>query len=61
MVKSHKHNELSTRVCAQRGCQKKIKARLVASETVDSAGKFSLCYKHWHTKEMNRRLIGTKR
>ena len=61
MVKSHKFDEMSNRVCSKQGCRKKIKQRLVASETVDSAGKFEMCYKHWHTKEMARRLVGTKR
>jgi len=62
MKKSHRFNELSTRVCQVNGCHKRIKARLVLKEEQDSINKkFPLCYKHYKDVEYYRRADGTQR
>lgn len=48
MKKSHRHDEMSDRVCAIVGCEKHIKARLV-----ETKGAF-LCYEHHCKNEANR-------
>jgi len=53
MAKKFAFNIMSTRRCAHPMCIKLIKQRLVDK---DPAGtKFTLCYKHWHQQEYNRR------
>lgn len=48
MKKSHRHSDLSDRVCMAPGCHKLIKQRMV--ETKDAR----LCYEHFCLKEFNR-------
>lgn len=48
MKKSHRHDELSDRICSAPGCEKRIKARMV--ETKDA----HLCYRHYCIKEAGR-------
>ena len=48
MKKSHRHDELSDRVCIHHGCKKQIKQRLV--DTIDAIR----CYEHYCVKEWSR-------
>ena len=48
MKKSHRHDQLSDRVCLAPGCPKLIKQRMV--DTKDAR----LCYKHFCKKEAGR-------
>ena len=44
MIKSHKFNELSDKVCDVKGCNKKLKARLVEGREPKNITK---CYGHY--------------
>jgi hypothetical protein len=55
MKKSHRHDELSDRVCGAPGCHKLIKQRMV--DTKDAR----LCYQHFCLKEFKRgHTVNTK-
>ena len=56
MKKSHRFNELSGITCISKGCNNKLKQRIV-----ESPKERKYCYRCWKQMEFNRRSIGTMR